>query len=186
MKDMQRADDVLRRSIELFEALSKTHPDSAAFKYELADTLSRNVAMRAMDQQRCTRALAICDEISKENPQVPEYRALKASTLVKLSMMAGRNTHGEELLNEAMAIQRELASRYSDVAIYSVGLIQSLKRLSELQDFLGKPDKSKENNDLAEKEIARMRKNSKMPKSFGPFLDNLRERPFFMDKRNSG
>ena len=186
MKDMQRADDALRRSIELFEALCKTHPDSAAFKYELADTLSRNVAMRAMDQQRCTRALAICDEISKENPQVPEYRALKASTLVKLSMMAGRNTRGEELLNEAMAIQRELASRYSDVAIYSVGLIQSLKRLSELQDFLGKPDKSKENNDLAEKEIARMRKNSKMPKSFGPFLDNLRERPFFMDKRNKG
>ena len=184
MKDMQRADDALRRSIELFETLCKTHPDSAAFKYELADTLSRNVATRALDQQRCTRALAICDEIAKENPQVPEYRALKASTLVKLSMMAGRNTRGEELLNEAVAIQRELASRYSDVAIYSVGLIQSLKRLSELQEFLGKPDKAKENNDLAEKEIARMRKNIKMPKSFGLFLDNLRERPFFMDKRN--
>ena len=184
MKDMQRADDALRRSIELFEALSKTHPESAAFKYELADTLSRNVAMRLIDQQRCTRALAICDEISKENPQVPEYRALKASILVKLSMMAGRNTRGEELLNEAIAIQRELASRYSDVAIYSVGLIQSLKRLSELQDSLGKPEKSKENNDLAEKEIARMRKNIKMPKSFGPFLDNLRDRPLFMDKRN--
>ena len=184
MKDMQRADDALRRSIELFETLCKTHPDSAAFKYELADTLSRNVATRALDQQRCTRALAICDEIAKENPQVPEYRALKASTLVKLSMMAGRNTRGEELLNEAVAIQRELASRYSDVAIYCVGLIQSLKRLSELQEFLGKPDKAKENNDLAEKEIARMRKNIKMPKSFGLFLDNLRERPFFMDKRN--
>ncbi len=184
MKDMQRADDALRRSIELFEALCKTHSDSAAFKYELADTLSRNIAMRAVDQQRCTRALAICDEISKENPQVPEYRALKASTLVKLSMMAGRNTRGEELLNEAIAIQRELASRNFDVAIYSVGLIQSLKRLSELQEYLGKPDKAKENNDLAEKEIARMRKNIKMPKSFGPFLDNLRERPFFMDKRN--
>lgn len=184
MKDMQRADDALRRSIELFETLCKTHPDSAAFKYELADTLSRNVATRALDQQRCTRALAICDEIAKENPQVPEYRALKASTLVKLSMMAGRNTRGEELLNEAVAIQRELASRYSDIAIYCVGLIQSLKRLSELQEFLGKPDKAKENNDLAEKEIARMRKNIKMPKSFGLFLDNLRERPFFMDKRN--
>ena len=140
--------------------------------------------MRAMDQQRCTRALAICDEISKENPQVSEYRALKASILVKLSTMAGRNMRGEELLNEAIAIQRELASRHSDIAIYSVGLIQSLKRLSELQDSLGKPEKAKENNELAEKEIARIRKNSKMPKSFGPFLDSLRERPFFMDKRN--
>jgi len=183
MKDMQRADDALRRSIELFEALCKTHPDSAAFKYELADTLSRNVSTRPIDQQRCTRALAICDEISKENPQVPEYRALKASTLVRLSMMAGRNMRGEELLNEAITIQRELASRYSDVAIYSVGLIQSLKRVSELQDSLNKPEKAKENYDLAEKEIARMRKNLKMPKSFGPFLDNMRDRQFFMDKR---
>lgn len=97
--------------------------------------------------------------------------------------MAGRNMRGEELLNEAITIQRELASRYSDVAIYSVGLIQSLKRVSELQDSLNKPEKAKENYDLAEKEIARMRKNLKMPKSFGPFLDNMRDRQFFMDKR---
>ncbi len=182
MKDMPRADDVLRRSIELFESLCKTHADSAAFKYELADTLSKNIAMRPVDQQRCTRALAICDEISKENPQMPEYRALKASTLMKLSMMAGRNNRAEELLNEAIAIQRELVSRYSDIAVYSVGLIQSLRQVSDLQETLGKPEKAKENKDLAEKEIARVRKNVKMPKPLTLFLDHLRERPF-MDKR---
>ena len=176
MKDIPRADDAMRRSIELFETLCKAHPDSAAFKYELADTLSRNVAMRALDQQRCTRALSICDEISKENPQVPEYRALKASALVKLSMMSGRNNRAEELLNEAIEIQRELTSKYSDIAIYSVGLTQSLRRLSELQGILGKQDKAKESMELSDKENARLKKNNKMPKSIGPFLDNFRDR----------
>ena len=181
--DFQKADDALRRSIELFDALCKTHPDSAAFKYELAETLSKNVAMRAIDQQRCHRALAICDEISKENPQVPEYRALKASTLMKLSLMAGRNNRGEELLVEAIEIQRELTSRYSDVAIYGASLIRSLRRLSELQEALGKSEKAKESTDQAEKEIVRMKKNAKMPKPFSPFFDQHRDRPFSMEKR---
>ncbi len=183
MNDLQRADDALRRSIEIFETLCKTHPDNAAFKYELAETLSKNVAMRAIDQQRCHRALVICDEIAKENPQVPEYRALKASALMKLSMMAGRNNRGEELLIEAIEIQRELTNRYSDVAIYGAGLIRSLRRLSELQEALGKSDKAKENNDQAEKEIVRMKKNTKMPKPFSPLFDQLRDRPFSMEKR---
>ena len=182
--DFQRADEVLRRSIELFEALCKTHPDSAAFKYELAETLSKNVAMRFIDQQRCQRALAICDELAKENPQVPEYRALKASTLMKLSMMAGRNSRGEELLVEAIEIQRDLTSRYSDVAIYGSGLIRSLRRLAELQEDLSKSDKAKESSDQADKEIIRMKKNTRMPKPFSPFFDQLRDRPFSTEKRN--
>ncbi len=181
-KDVARAEDALRRSIELFETLCKTHSDSAAFKYELADTLSRNVAMRPLDQQRCDRALLICDEISNENPQVPEYRALKASTLVKLSMMAGRD-RGEVLLLDAVAIQRDLTNKYPDLANYSVGLIQSLKRLSELQVLLGKTEKAKDTKDLAEKEIARARKSNKLPKSFAPFLDSLRDRPFSLEQR---
>ena len=106
LKDIPRADAAMRRSIELFEILSKAHPDSAAFKYELADTLSRTG-----DQQRCIRALSICEEISKENPQVPEYRALKATTLIKLAMLAGRTVRSEELLIQAIAIQRELSNR---------------------------------------------------------------------------
>ena len=183
MNDIQRADDALRRSIELFDALCKTHPDSAAFKYELADTLSKNVAMRAIDQQRCHRALAICDEISKENPHVPEYRALKASTLVKLSLMAGRNNRGEELLVEAIEMQRELTNRYSDVAIYGAALIRSLRRMSELQEALGKSEKAKESSDQAEKEIVRMKKNNKMPKPFSPLFDQFRDRQPSTEKR---
>ena len=175
LKDMPRADAAMRRSIELFEALCITHPDSAAFKYELADTLSRTG-----DQQRCMRALAICEEISKENPQVPEYRALKATTLIKLAMIAGRTAKGEELLIEAIAIQRELSTRYADVGVYNVTLFQSLKRLSELQDALGQPDKARESlresSELAERERARMKTNNKTQRPFMPFFENLRDR----------
>ena len=175
LRDMPRADTASRRSIELFESLCKTHPDSAAFKYELADTLSRSG-----DQQRCKRALEICEEISKENPQVPEYRALKAMTLIKLGMIAGRTSRGEELLLQAIAIQRELADRYSDVGAYNVTLFQSLKRLSELQDALGQPDKAKdslkESNERAEREKARMKINNKVQRPLFPFFENLRDR----------
>ncbi len=175
LKDMPRADAANRRSIELFESLCKTHPDSAAFKYELADTLSKTG-----DQQRCLRALAICEEISKENPQIPEYRALKATILIKLGMMAGRTGKSEEFLNEAIVIQRELANRYADVGAYNMSLFQSLKRLSELQEALGHPDKAKESlresNELAEREKVRMKSNNKTQRPLFPFFENLRDR----------
>lgn len=167
MKDMPRADDALRRSKELFESLCKSHPESTVFKYELADTLSKNVAMRPLDQQRCKDSLRICDEIIRENPQIAEYRALKASNLVKLSMMADGKNRSEELLIEAIEIQRELVNRYSDISAYSVVLIQSLLRLSEMQKTNGKLEKAKENQDLRDKEILRMKKN-RASKQIGP------------------
>jgi len=182
LKEMPRADAAMRRSIELFEILCKAHPDSAAFKYELADTLSKTG-----DQQRCTRAFKICEEISKENPQVPEYRALKATTLIKLAMIAGRTVKGEELLIEAIAIQRELSNRYADVGVYNVILFQSLKRLSELQDALGQPDKARESlresSELAERARARLKTNNKTQRPFMPFVENLRDRQQ-TEKRN--
>lgn len=184
LRDFSRADDAIRKSIELFETLCISHPDSAAFKYELADTLSRTVSNRPIDRQRCERARTICDQIVKEHPQVPEFQALKASTLFKLSMAEGKNDGAEELMQEAIAIQRELANRFTDVAVYGNVLRLSLLRLSEIQEHLGKSDKAKETKELAEKELARLKENIKFPKSPGPFRDLLRDRPPFMDRRN--
>ncbi len=166
MKDAPRADEALRRSIELFESLIRSHPDSAAFKYELADTLSKNVGQRPLDLQRCTEALRISEEISRENPHVPEYRALKASILAKLSVGATPK-RGEELLIEAVAIRRDLVDRYSDIAAYSHALILSLRKLADLQRTLGLTDKAKENEELANKELAKLRKQFKAPKLMG-------------------
>ncbi len=183
-RDFPRSDDAIRKSIELFEALCKSHSDSAAFKYELADTLSRNVSSRPIDRQRCERARTICDQIVKEHPQVPEYQALRASTLFKLSMAEGKSERAEELMQEAIAIQRELANRFTDVAVYGNVLRLSLLRVSEIQEYLGKSEKAKETKELAEKELIRLKENIKLPKSFGPFREMPRDRPFLMDRRN--
>ncbi len=166
MKDAPRSDETLRRSIEVFESLIRSHPDSSAFKYELADTLSKNTSLRPLDQKRCAEALKISEEISKENPQVPEYRALKASILAKLSIGASPS-RGEELLLQAVDIRRDLVDRYSDIAAYSHGLIQTLRKLSELQKSLGMAEKAKENEELANKEITKLRKQNKGPKLLG-------------------
>ena len=184
LRDFSRADDAIRKSIELFEALCKSHSDSVVFKYELADTLSRTVSNRPIDRQRCERARTICEQIVKEHPQVPEYQALKASTLFKLSMAEGKNDRAEELMQEAIAIQRELANRFTDVAVYGNVLRLSLLRLSDIQEYLGKSEIAKETKELAEKELARLKENVKFPKSFGPFREMLRDRPPFIDRRN--
>ena len=176
-RDFARSDDAIRRSIELFEALCKSHSDSAAFKYELADTLSRNVSNRPIDRQRCERARTICDQIVKEHPQVPEYQALKASTLFKLSTAEVKSERAEELMQEAIAIQRELANRFTDVAVYGNVLRISLLRLSEIQEHLGKSEKAKESKELAEKELLRLKENIKRPKSFWPLREMPRDRP---------
>lgn len=166
MKDAPRSDETLRRSIEVFESLIRSHPDSSAFRYELADTLSKNTSPRPLDQKRCAEALKISEEISKENPQVPEYRALKASILTKLSVGASPS-RAEELLLQAVDIRRDLVDRYSDIAAYGHGLVQTLRKLSELQKSLGMAEKAKENEELANKEIAKLRKQNKGPKLFG-------------------
>jgi len=184
MKEFPRSDDAIRNSIDLFEALCSSHPDSAAFKFELADTLSRNLSNRPIDKQRLDRARTICEEIVKQYPQVPEYQALKGSTLAKLSMVEGRSERAEELMQEAISIQRELTNRYTDIAIYGRDLRISLLQLSSIQQNLGKSEKAKESKELAEKELARLRENVKLPKSFGPFREMQRDRPFLMDKRN--
>ena len=183
LRDFTRSDEAIRKSIELFEALCKSHSDSAVFKYELADTLSRNVSNRPIDRQRCERARTICDQIVKEHPQVPEYQALKASTLFKLSMAEVKSERAEELMQEAIAIQRELANRFTDVAVYGNVLRLSLLRLSEIQEHLGKSEKAKETKELAEIELLRLKENVKLPKSNGLFRDLPRDRPF-MDRRN--
>jgi serine/threonine protein kinase len=183
-RDLQRGDDAMRKSIELFEALCKSHPDSAAFKFELADTLSRNVSNRPLDQQRCDRARTICEELVKEYPLIPEYQALKATTLVNLSLAEGKSDRGEELLLEAIAIQRELVSRYADVAVYGYVLRQSYLRLSEMQKQQGKTAKAAESRELADRELARLKENSKLQNSFSPLREMPRDRPFFMERRN--
>jgi len=115
---------------------------------------------------------------------IPDYKALEASILTKQAKIAGRSNQGEELFLKVISIQIELANRHADMAIYSVGLIKSLRRLSELQESLGKAEKAKATKELANREIARIKKESKLLRPFYPFLETPRDPPFWLDKRN--
>lgn len=185
--DAPRAEDALVRSIDIWENLCKAHPESTAFKYELAETLSTNFGMRPTDVQRINRSIALNDELLKENPDVPEYRALKASTLVKQSVIfqinSGRSQKSEDALLEAIKIQKELATRYSDIAGYTLAIVQSLTQLAELEMLLKKPDKAKEAMDEAIQFAEAFGKKHRGISMLKSSVDRLRERKSAMESR---
>ncbi len=187
LNDMPRADEAMMRSVEILEALCASHPDSSAYKYELADTLGTNVGMRTIDMQRAERALSLCDEILTEFPYVPEYLALKASVLVKLSattqLSTGRSQKAEELLLEAVRLQRDLANRYPDIAMYTLSLAQSLVQLSEIEMTLKKPAKAKETIDQAIQRIESLQRQSKGEVILKQMIERLRERKTLIESR---
>ena len=146
--DLPRADDAMMRSVEILEVLCKSHPESSAFKFELADTLGTSIGMRPVDMQHANRSLAICEQILQESPSVPEYLALKASSLVKIGSITqfkgGSNQKAEEFFIEAVQIQKGLVNRYPDVALYTVSLGLYLRQLGDVQLSMKKPEKAKE------------------------------------------
>ena len=187
LNDMQRADEAMMRSVEILEGLCASHPDSSAYKYELANTLGNNVGMRTIDMQRAERSLSICEEILIDKPYVPEYLALKASVLVKLSattqLTTGRSQKAEELLLEAIRIQRDLANRYPDIAGYTLSLGQSLVQLSELEMTLKKPAKAKETIEQAIQMIESLQRLSKGEVILKQMIERLRERKTMIESR---
>jgi serine/threonine protein kinase len=187
MAELPRADEALNKSVQILESLIKANPDSIVFKYELADTLSTTVAMRPIDMQRALRSLAMCDEILATSPFVPEYLALKASTLVRTSMMmqatSGRTTRSEEALQEALKIQRELAKRYSDVAVYTISLSQTLSQLAELQASNKKLDKAIEHLSEAIQLMESLQRQTRGPMMLKPFVDRMRKHKMEIEAR---
>lgn len=183
-QEFPRAEDALRQAIEIFETLLRAHPESAAFQYELADTLSATVTMRPADQQRCERALSICDKITKENPHVPEYRALKATTLAKLASFMGKSAKAEDLLKESISIQQDLSRANADVMIYGVGLLQSIRQMAELHAMRGNIEKAIDSIELAVQEFARLRKSNKLPNLMSTAIEQeLKNRRASLEKR---
>ena len=116
-----------------------------------------------------------------------EYLALKASVLVKLSattqLTTGRSQKAEELLLEAIRVQRDLANRYPDIALYTLSLGQSLVQLSELEMTLKKPAKAKETMDQAIQMIESLQRQSKGEVILKQMIERLRERKTLIESR---
>ncbi|MEQ1826964.1 MAG: serine/threonine-protein kinase [Pirellula sp.] len=177
--EVQRAEESLNRSVEILEGLAKATPDSPVFQFELAQTLSTSLGNRS-DMPRSTRALSLCDELLKENPLVPEYLALKASTMVQRSLMmhrnSGRNKNIEEQMQGALRIQRGLADRYSDIPLHTINVIRTLMILSELEFKLDHPIKAREHQAEARELLESLQRSNKgRAKFFKPLMDRMRD-----------
>lgn len=183
MNDIPRADDALKQATQIFESLCDSHADSSAFRYELADTLNASIATRPIDRERCEKALEICDQICKENPHVAEYKALKATTLTKLSLMSGRSVKSEELMKEAIEIQEELVAEYSDVVVYRIAAAQSYFQQAEMYQFRKQPEKARVSIDNAIGHIERLSEQTKLVGVFQTSIDRLKERRSNIEKR---
>jgi hypothetical protein len=112
---------------------------------------------------------------------------LKALVLVKLSattqLTTGRSQKAEELLLEAIRVQRDLANRYPDIALYTLSLGQSLVQLSELEMNLKKPAKAKETMDQAIQMIESLQRQSKGEVILKQMIERLRERKTLIESR---
>ncbi len=185
MNEIPKADETLREAIAIFQTLSDAHPESSVFQYELADTLATTIAYRPIDRERCEKALEICEVICKQNPLAAEYKALKAATLFRLGQMPGRINRNEELFSEAIAIQEELAEKYSDVATYRIAVAQSHFQMAEMYLFRKQLEKARASIEMAIHHVEKLSQQNQQNGIFMPYVERLRERRAMIEKRIS-
>lgn len=178
MEDRKRADESLSKAIQIFEQLGKQYPESRAFKYELASSLSMSIATRP-NESRFLRSMKLCDDLIVAHPNVAEYRALRGQTLEKIANMlfsSGKNDRAEVSLREAIEIETTLADQYPDVLLYQINLFQSIQRMIEMHSELKRPDLVKQDIALA---LARFEKLKGQNRLVGPMqqmVARLRDR----------
>ncbi|MCE3018082.1 MAG: protein kinase domain-containing protein [Pirellula sp.] len=177
--DRSEAEQALSRSLSILESLVTKNPEARGFQYELAETLVVTSGWRPQDAENLDRALHVCDELLKASPYNSAYLALKATALSRMSMAqrpANRN-RSLELLLQATLIQQDLMDRFPDVPIYSMNLVESLIRLTELEP---KPLKAKEHLDRAFQIVA-SRGGKGVQNKLTPYLERLKERRRALD-----
>lgn len=181
------AEQALLRSISILETLLKSHPDSATYRYELADILSINLSFRTEDEERCIRALELCDQLLEEHPNTPQYQALKATVLSRLAMLGNPlENRGEKTLqrfNEAIDIQSDLARRYPEVPLYPIALVQYHLQQSEIYYALRRFEKARESMGKASQIADSLQNNGTAPLLVKSFMDRIRERLSILEEK---
>lgn len=146
------------KAIALLEELQKEFPLVTDYRFELSQTLANidvRDARRVLEKQadvlkQLLRALKISEELTRENPQVPEYAAAQAELLLRIGTV---NSHAaaradaskrSALLQEAEAnfrkavtTQSVLVERYPAVLSQLVWLGRMQQQLARTQSELG-------------------------------------------------
>jgi tetratricopeptide (TPR) repeat protein len=187
--ELRDAEQWLNRTVGIMESLLQSHSESALYRYELADILSININFRNEDEQRCGRALELCDQLLKEHPNTPQYLALKASILMKLAFLGGplenRGEKASQRVNEAIEVQSDLVKRYPEVVVYSLALMQYHLQQSELYFAMKRPEKAREAINLAASIAERLEARGIAQPFIKSFLERIRERNTNTEEKNN-
>ncbi|MBN8602188.1 MAG: protein kinase [Planctomycetes bacterium] len=130
LRDPTQGEKAIAEAIKILQNLKRKNPDSLLIQYQLAETLGTPVTGRPIEYQRLNEALDICDRLIQSQPNIPEYRALRGSLLVRQAAMRfgnGRKDEAEKILLEALEYQKSLADQFPDVLIYQITYAQSLQ-----------------------------------------------------------
>jgi eukaryotic-like serine/threonine-protein kinase len=184
------AEESLLNAAKIMESLLQKVPESAAYRYELADILCINVTSRSVDSERCHRSLELCDQLLKEHPGTPEYLALKATVLVRLALMGNPSENRGDgpirRMNEAIEIQTRLAERYPEVALYGIALMQYHFQQSEMYFALKRPEKARESLANAAAVAEKMQKIGVAQPLIKTIMERIRERRANLEERTNG
>ncbi len=184
------AEESLASAASLMESLLLKHPESAAYRYELADILSVNITSRSVDSERCQRSLELCDQLLKEHPGTPEYLALKSTVLVRLALLGNPSENRGDAplrrMNEAIEIQTGLAERYPEVALYQIALMQYHFQQSEMYFALKRPEKARESLANAAAVAEKMQKMGVAQPLIKTLMERIRERRANLEERSNG
>lgn len=178
LRDPMQGEKAIAEAIKILQNLKSKNPDSLLIQYQLAETLGTPVTGRPIEYQRLNEALDICDRLIQSQPNIPEYRALRGSLLVRQAAMRfgnGRKDEAEKVLLEALEYQKSLADQFPDVLIYQITYAQSLQMhalyLAEKGDYKQAVSKM----ELAVGSLERFRKKRPQPLMLQNIVNRLIE-----------
>jgi serine/threonine protein kinase len=182
LRDPAQGDTAIAEAIRILQELRAKNPDSLLVQYQLAETLGTPVSGKPVEYQRLNEALRICDRLIELQPNIPEYRALRGSLLVRqagLRFANGKRDEAEELLQEAIEYQKSLAEQFPDVFIYQITYAQSLQMHANYLVERGDRKRALAKIELAIRSLEKIRKNQTQPFMLQNVINRL------METRNS-
>lgn len=143
--DRETAVKNFKESAELFDSLVNEFPESAAFKYELAQTLRAGLQVSGLELRQYQRSVRICDELIRIDADSADYRALRSSTYTRAAAIAydaGKTSEAVEMLRVAIQDQRYLVDKYPTTPIYRIAATQRMANLADALASDGNTDEA--------------------------------------------
>lgn len=178
LRDPGKGEQAISEAIRILNQLRDQNPDSLLIQFQLAETLGTQVSGRPIEYQRLNEALDICDRLIQSQPNIPEYRALRGSLLVRqaaLNFGNGRKENAERILIEALDYQRSLAEQFPTVLIYQITYAQSLQMHAMYLSEKGENKQALEKIELAIRSLDNFRKTRTQPLMLQNIFNRLTE-----------